>query len=395
MNCLSVCKASNTLNPMKQHLFIVLALSLVLPLQGQKSKVVAVKQMMEAGKFEEAKEAIESALENPRTSEWPRTYFTLGLLCQTAYIQGVEKNDSKKTSLYKDQLYVAYDAYEKALELDSKERLNSQISQNYYLLGNAFRKLGAKHYSQREYKEALRAFEHALLIDESDLISARADTSLIYNTSMAAYESQNWEKSIRYLSQLHDAAYSPSTSLLLSESHLKAGDTVKSEEIMMHGLEQFQYRDTMVMYVVNHLVRQEQPERAIEVLDQAIEAREDYFRFYWARALVYEEMELYDEAIQSLLKAAALSEDRPELYYHLGVLYYNIGIDLRKSALSITENSAYREARETYLAKFREAVRWLERSYELDPQDEKTISRLHQLYNQLQMKEKQESLPEY
>lgn len=380
---------------MKHYIFIVLALSLVLPLRAQKSKVVAVKQMMEAGKFEEAKEAIESALENSRTSQWPRTYYTKGLLCQTAYAQGVEKNDSKKTSLYKDQLYVAYDAYEKALELDSKERLNSQIRQNYYLLGNAFRKLGARHYTLREYKEALRAFEHAILIDESDLISARVDTNLIYNISMAAYESQNWQKAIRYLDLLHDAAYSPSTSLLLSESHLKAGDTVKSEEVMMHGLEQFHYRDTLVMYVVNHMVRQGKMETAIEVLDSAIETSSDHYRFYWARALVYEEMDRYDEAINSLLKAAELGEDRAELYYHLGVMYYNIGIDLRESALSIAENTAYREAREAYLAKFREAVKWLELSYELDPQNEKTIARLHQLYNRLQMKEKQESLPEH
>jgi tetratricopeptide (TPR) repeat protein len=379
---------------MKHYIVILVALNLVLPVHGQKSKVVAVKQMMDAGKFDEAKEAIEEALDNPRTSKWPRTYFTKGLLCQTAYIQGVEKNDSKKTSLYDDQLYVAYDAYEKALELDSKERLNSQISHNYYLLGNAFRQLGARNYEGKEYQEALRAFEHAILIGESDLISARADTNLIYNASMAAYESQNWKKANKYLSLLHEAAFSPATSLLLSESLLKAGDTIRSEEIMMQSLEQFRYRDTLVMYVVNHQVRQGQMETAIEVLDRAIESRPDYYRFHWAQALVYEEMDRYDEAVNSLLNASELSQDRPELYYHLGVLYYNIGIDMRESAFSISENSAYMEARKEYLAKFREAVRWLERSYELDPQNQKTIARLHQLYNQLQMKEKQESLPE-
>lgn len=394
MKCLSACRAHNFCIPMKHYIVILISLSIALQLHGQKSKVVAVKQMMDAGKFEEAKEAIESALENPRTSGWPRTYYTKGLLCQTAYLQGVEKNDNKKTSLYEDQLFVAYEAYEKALELDTKERLNSQIRQNYYLLGNAFRQLGSKNYSRKEHKEALRAFEHAILIGESDLISARVDTNLIYNASMAAYESQNWEKAAKYLTVLHEASYSPSTSLLLSESYLKAGDSVRSEEIMMHSLEQFQYRDTLVMYVVNHQVRQGQMERAIDVLDKAIEARAEHFRFYWARALVYEEMDRYDEAIGSLLKATEFSEERPRLYYHLGVLYYNVGIDLRESALSIPDNAAYREAREEYLSKFREAVRWLERSYELDPTNEKTIARLQQLYNRLQMKEKQDSLPE-
>ena len=69
-----------------------------------------------------------------------------------------------------------------------------------------------------------------------------------------------------------------------------------------------------------------------------------------------------------------------------------MGIDLRESALHIREEDAYREAREQYLDKFREAVKWLERSYKLDPHHEETVSTLNQLYYQLHMKQEQESL---
>jgi len=146
------------------------------------------------------------------------------------------------------------------------------------------------------------------------------------------------------------------------------------------------------MYVVNRLVKAENMETAITVLDKSIEAKPDNYRFLWARALVYEEMNLYEEAIASLLLATKLSTDRPELFYHLGVCYYNIGIELRESALSISENDSYLAAREQYLEKFREAVLWFERAYELDPGNEKTINRLQQLYYRLKMKEKQNSL---
>ena len=375
-----------------RHLVLSILVIMTLPAYAQKSKVLAVMQMIDAAKFDEAKEAIELAVENPRTSDWARTFYTKGLLCQTAYEKGVEKKDPKLTTMYGDQLYVAYDAYAKALELDSRERLHSAIRHNYYLLDNDFRKLGAKHYAQKEYKEALRAFEHAIFIGESELISARADTNLIYNAAMAAYECQNWEKAAKYLTLLHEAAYSPATSLLLSISLMNSGDTIHSEKIMMHSLEQYQYRDTLVMYVVNFQVREGNTDLAIEVLDKSIEARPENYRFLWARGLVYEEMNRYDDAIQSFLQATELSEDNPELYYHLGVGYYNIGIELRESALNITENAAYRKAREKYQEKFREAVRWLERSYELDPENQNTVTRLHQLYRQLQMTEKQKNL---
>jgi tetratricopeptide (TPR) repeat protein len=209
---------------------------------------------------------------------------------------------------------------------------------------------------------------------------------------MAAFEGQNWEKAAIYLSVLHEAAYSPGTSLLLSEARLNTGDTLRGEEIMMHSLEQYQFPDTLVMYVVNYEVRAGNMDTAIGVLDKAIAAKPEHFRFLWARGLVYEEMNRHEEAIASFLQAAEYSEDRPLLYYHLGICYYNIGVDLRESALNITDKASYGRAREEYLEKFRDAVHWFERSYELDPHNENTVTRLRQLYYQLQLKDKQESL---
>ena len=377
---------------MKQSIVTILLLGLTLSLWGQKSKVMAVMQMIDNEKYDDAKEAIELAVLNDKTSRWPRTYYAKGLLCQTAYEAGVKKKDTKKTNLYPDQLFVAYNSYEKALELDVRERLHTAISQKYYLLANDFRTMGEELYKKREYLESLRAFEHALLIGESDLISAKTDTNLVYNAAMAAYESHNWEKAIEYLNGLHADAHSTTASLLLSVAYLQSGDTIRSEEVIMEGVELYQYEDSLVMYLVNQLVTSGRMEPAINAMDRAIEARPENFIFYWARGLVYRRMDNYDEAIKSFLKAAELCQDRPLLYYHIGLSYYNVGIDLHESALGITENDEYREIREQYLDIFREAVKWLKKSYELDPHNEEIISKLNQLYNQLQMKGEQESL---
>jgi len=379
-------------NPMKYKIFILILLSLTFSVSGQKSKVLSARQAIDAGKFDEAKEAIESAVEHPGTSDWSRTHYIKGLLCQSAYEIGIEKNEVKKTSLYEDQLFVAYNSYETALELDMRKRVHSHIRQQYFLLSNDFRDMGETLYKKGDYEGALKAFEHALLVEASDLISADIDTNLVYNTGIAAYESQNWALACKYLALLHDFAYSPEASLLLSRSYVNAGDTIRGEEVMMLSLEQYEYSDSLVMYVANHLVGAGNMEKAIEVLNKSIEARPENFRFLWARGLVYEEMELYNEAIKSFLLATDISSDNPELLYHLGVCHYNIGIELRESALKISQNESYLEAREQYLEKFREAVTWFEQSYELDPMNEKTVSRLYQLYYQLQMKEKRESL---
>jgi len=377
---------------MKYSIVVTLIFGLSISLSAQKSKVLAVTQMIDAEKYDEAKEAIELALLNDKTSGWPRTHFTKGLLCQTAYEAGVKNMDSKKTNLYQDQLFVAYDSYERALELDETGKLHNAIRQKYFLLDNDFRSMGEQLFGQREYKGALRAFEHAILIGESDLISAKSDTSLVLNTAMAAYESQEWGKAITYLCGLHENAYSPSATLLLAMSCMERGDTLLGEEVLVKGLEIYQYEDSIVMFLVNQMVSTDRLEPAIGILDSAIIAKPDNFRFYWARGLVYRRMNNNDEAIKSFLMAAERSPEDPALCYHIGICYYNMGIDLRESALLITESNRFKEVREQYREKFREAVLWFERSYALNPYNEETVSTLYQLYDQLQMKEKQESL---
>jgi len=377
---------------MRQGIIIVIILCLALSSYGQKSRVLAVMQMIEAEKYDEAKEAIEQALQNEKTSGWNRTYYAKGLLCQTAYESGMEKKDTKKANLYPDQLFLAYDSYEKALELDVSERLKTTIGQKYYLLANDFRNMGEELYKKREYDAALRAFEHALMVSNSHLVSARTDTSLVYNTAMAAYQSKNWEKAIQYLKELQQVAHSIDGCTLLAMSYFESGDSLAGEEVLKEGVKTYDYEESVVMFLVNRLDDSSRHLQALEILNSAIEARPDNFRFYWARGLVYQKMGRNDDAIDSFLKAVERSPGSPELYYHLGLCYYNMGIDLRESALHIQEEDEYREAREQYLGKFREAVKWLEQSYKLDPHNEDTISTLNQLYYQLHMKQEQESL---
>ena len=377
---------------MKRSFFLIFLFCLAVSASGQKSRVLAVMQMIDAKKYAEAKEAIELAVWNDRTSNWHRTYYAKGLLCQTAYEEGVEKKDNKITKLYEDQLYLAYESYEKAVELDVNGRKHSAVSQKYYLLSNDFRKLGLEHYAKHEYQEALRAFEHALLVINSKLVTVPADTNLVYNTAMVAYESENWEKAIGYLSGLHEDAYAQNVSLLLVDAHLQNGDTLQAEAVLMEGVKLYEYSDTLVLYLVNWLAGTDKKDLAIEILNEAIETHPDNFRFHWALGLVYRRMDNSEEAIKSLKVATELTTEKPaELYYHVGVCYYNTGIDLRENALQISENDEYQVVRNQYLAQFREAVKWLEISYELDPTSEKTITKLSLLYFQLQMREKQET----
>lgn len=359
---------------------------------AQKSRVISVFQLIEAGKYEDAKEAIEQAIWNDKTSRWHRTYYAKGLLCQKAFEAGFEKNEKEKTALYPDQLFVAYDAYEKALELDKRSRLHSVISTQYYQLVNDFQKLGERLYRQKEYQNALDAFEQALLLSKSPLLSAETDTSLVYNTALAAYESGNWEKAISYFTGLNGDGYAPDIALLLYRIYLETGDSLMAEEVLADGVDRYDHDQTIVLELVDFLMNSHRTQDAVRLLDSAMVSKPENAVFPWTCGLVHQKTGEYDKAIRLLTKASELDPAEPMILYHLGISHYNIGVAINENARHIRNNAAYQSERDRARASFTEAIQWLEKAHEMDPGHKPTIEKLYQLYYHLQMTGKQKSL---
>ncbi len=376
----------------RQVFFIWVLLGLTLAASGQKSRVLSVFQLIESGKYEDAKVAIELAIWNDRTAKWPRTYYAKGLLCQSAFEAGFEKNETKKPKLYPDQLFVAYDAYEKAMRLGSKDKLNTLISLQYSGLANDFQKLGKRLFLKKDYAGAMEAFEHALLVSKSPLLTVQTDTSLVYNIAMAAYESKNWNKAISYLTGLDQDGFSPNTTLLLYRAHLANGDSLLGEEVLIEGVERYNNDENIVLQLVDLLVTAGRMESAIQILDSAYVRMPENYLFPWTLGMVYQRMGMNELAIGNFVKASDLAPGEVRIYYNLGICYYNIGVEISESARLIQNNVKYQAARMQAKASFEGSVRWLEKAYEIDPGDQQTISKLYQLYYRLQMTEKRKTM---
>lgn len=372
--------------------FSVVILGLSLTASAQKSRVISANNLLDSEKYEEAKTAIDLAVQHDKTYDWHRTYLVKGMLCQKAFQSGFEKEEKKKTELYANQLYVAYDSYEKALELDSGRRTRALVETQYYPLVNDFQKLGKRHYQKRDYARALKAFEQALLLAKSPLISVKIDTGLIYNTALAAYESRNWDKAILYLSGLDEDAYSTEVSLLLQKAYLSVNDSLAGENILRDGVKKYDYDRTIVMQLVDLYVDAGKWEEAILLMDSSIIHKPENHYFPWTRGLLYQNREMYEPAIADLKLASELAPEEVEILYNLGVCYYNMGVELNESALRIRSNSKYRAVRAKALSNFKEAVTWFEKAHQASPEDQDTIRKLYQLYSRLEMSEKRREM---
>lgn len=378
---------------MSKVVFLSIAiLGLSLTVCAQKSRVISANNLIEDEKYVEAKEAIELAILNKKTTNWHRTYLVKGLLCQKAFESGFDKNETKKTELYPDQLFVAYDSYEKALELDSSIRIHALVETQYYLLVNDFQKLGKRHYQKREYDLAMNAFEHALLLSKSPLISVEMDTGLIYNTAISAYESKNWDKAILYLTGMDEDAYAPEISILLQKAYLAVNNPLAGETVLKDGVYKYDYDRRIVLRLVDLYMEADRWDEAIALMDSSIIHKPDNFYFPWTRGLLFQNREMYEQAIADLMRASKLAPDEVDIYYNLGVCYYNMGVELNESALRIRNNTLYRSVRAKAKTNFTEALKWFEEAHQVSPGHQATINKLYQLYSWLEMTEKRDEM---
>ena len=362
-------------------LFILVFWGFSLVSQAQRSKVISVFQLIETSRFDEAKKAIEEAITDKKTMEWPRTWYARGLLCQVA-------NDKKKPNLYPDQLYVAFDSYEKALSLDTRGRMDGKIAPSYTRLANDFQKLGEKHYNSRKYKDALKAFEHALYINQSPVMSVLIDTNLVYNTALAAYESKEWDKAIDYLSQLHEGNYSTNATHLLFAAYIEKRDTVSAERVLVEGIDRYNDDEDLVLLLVDLLYKTNNAERAVTKLDSVFSRNPSRYIFPYTKGLVYQKTGKYQNAIDAYDDAIKLTQDEFNIYTNLGTCYYNIGVEIEENARTITNNSAFLEEKTKAAAAFESAVSCLEKAHEKNPKDQKVIAKLYQLYKVLGITDK-------
>lgn len=348
--------------------------------------------LIETARYNEAKGAVEELISSEEAAGWPRTWYARGLLSQKAYREGMSKNDKKLFELYPDQLYVAFESYQRADSLDKSGRLDKQLLPRYVLLANDFQKAGERHFSNREYQEALRAFEHALGITQRPAFGFSVDTNLVYNAALAAYEARKWNKAAEYLARLHGYNYSPNVAHLLFNASLAKGDTLSGKNVLREGIEKYEENETLVLLLADlHLLREEYSS-AVLVLDHAILRDSANYVYHNTKGLIYQRTEDFENAIAAYKDAIELAPDEHMTYLNLATCYYNIGVDIEESTRTMTNISLVLRERQKSSAAFEQAVHWLDQVYEKEPEDQEVLKRLHELYRMLRIYDKVLSL---
>lgn len=378
---------------MKRLLILTIFLSgcaVLSPLQ--RSKLLTVSNLIDSGKFVEAKEVVEELVSDNESNKWARTWYLKGHLCQTAYQEGVKRNDKSLQELYPEQLYVAYTSYARALTLDKGGRLERQIAPKYVLLANELQKIGEAHYRARRYSEALKAFEFAHKISQSRILSIEPDMNLVYNIALSAYESKEWDKAKQHLEQLHRGNYSSNASHLLSNAHLEMGDTLAAQRVLREGITKYQNNIDLVLLLTDLYHKRHETDEAIKMLDEVIAKNPSDYFYVYTKGLVYQKANKYNEAIEAYKRANAIAPNELMVYVNIATSYYNIGVSIEENTRTITNSRLVQEEKARSQEAFNSAISWLDQAYERGIDDVTILTKVYDLYRLLRVTDKVRSI---
>jgi len=381
---------------------LIIFLLSVTTLFAQKGKVTSALGNKEAGKLYKALAAIEEAIDatNPKTESsinWPRTWEVRGEIYQAVF----QSKDENYKKLYADPLAEAFKSYQKAIELDTKNKFSNSVRIKLQLLIQDLISQAETAFNAQNYDEALASFEQILAIEDAPVYKAESpnlvDTVIVYNAALTAYSAKKFDKAIVYYKIAAKYKYNGAqTYERLSESYLSKKDTVGALEVMQQGLKEYPGNSAILVQLINIYEKVNRLNEAMKYLDMAITNEPNNESFYLFRGILLDRMKNPEEAIKSYLKAIELKPGNFDALFNLGILYYNIGVIQIDVANAVPSNQPEKYEAEKVKAdlEFKKALPYLEKAYELKTDDSSLLEALKNVYYRLQMLDKYQAMIE-
>ncbi|PID92352.1 MAG: hypothetical protein CSA96_03700 [Bacteroidetes bacterium] len=318
------------------------------------------------------------------------------------FVNGVLQQWKRIDPIHPDPLSVAIEAYKKALELDTKGKIDSKVKENLIELKAQLKRDGVNDYYFEDYNRALKAFENVLDVNSIDLFAGELDTLMVQYSGIISREIAGktnnmdlYRKAISYYTQLAEAGFGgPNTYLQMKMDYMNLGDTLKAMEVLKEAYEKYPDTVNVVANLADTYIQMKDFDGGIAFMEKAIEANPSIPEFYYwnGRLLINkEEVETMEKAIESYKKAGEL---KPELYYvwyDLGYIFYLQGADFYERGNQEEHEATREKLLELGKEKYTAAIPNLEKAFKLNKDNRdiqfETLDLLQRIYYKEQMME--------
>ena len=221
---------------MKKALSLVLLITVCVgTVFSQSSQVVSAWNYVKYGQFEEAKTAINQAINDPKTSTWPKTWFYRGSIYLAIY------NDSSFKKNNPDALPESIRSFEKSMEVSAggKNEYKDQLQAGLQECALSSFNEGVTPYNEKNYQLAYNSFKQSADVYEyinKTFQTKTVDTlATLYAAHAATKLKKYGEAEVLYQSLLDKGISQPDIYASMGELYVGMGDTAKAIAIISKG----------------------------------------------------------------------------------------------------------------------------------------------------------------
>ena len=356
---------------------------------SQKNVRQTASNFLKEGKLDKALEAINQCVLDPTTATDPKAWFIRGNI----YLEIANTKDEKYKALDPDPLSKAMESYQKATEFDTKKEYTEDIFAKVNWQRNNYFNQAVEFYNQKQYKEAMLAFENGATALNS--IHINDTISLFYAAACAGLANDNAKAKQYYVELLRQGAKSTTIYVSLSDIYRQEKDSAQALKVVRDGLKLYPNDLRLFLTETNIYLTFGNTQKALNNLKLATQKDTSNATVFFALGTIYDNLsndttqtapvrgEAFNLAIDAYKKAIKLNPAYFEPNYNIGALYVNKAATILDQANKLpldaeAELKKLKEEADSYLEM---AVPYLEKASELQPDDINTLISLKQIYS--------------
>jgi len=356
----------NTFKTITKWTLSLVLVSFFYQANAQAFKVETVKMLLMDNSVDDSEKDLQKALEliNEASSHSsspgdPKFHYYRGLL----HLKIANRRlDDPLWQEVKDPIQVAYESFNKVMEVDKKNKFTKDAKLNMLNVAVGMYNKGQNAYIVEDYVTAIQAFQltkDLMQYDTEKLLEKSNLTSQVV-TSMIAYchmATKNNKMAISNFKDLINSGYNDENVFInLAILQLEEKDTLGALETIDKGKQIFETNKNLINLELDLYLKLGRSEELITKLNQAVDQDPYNPIYYFARAVTYEGMKKFDLAEQDYNKAIEANSGYYDAYYNLGVMYTNRAAEIieemnSKDNLKMADYDAYKSKYEALYKK--------------------------------------------
>ncbi len=379
-----------------KKLILLISMSLLFISVGfaQKSNRTSAYMYKEKGQLEEAKTAIDKAIQNDKTKNDAKTWLYYGEIyydIASSPLPQFRKLDTLAATK-------AFMGLKKAKTLDSlsrKKRISKEADEYIKKLGPVFYGQGGTVFKEKKYDKAMQYFKDAFEVSQA---LGAFDTTAAFNVGITGVLGKRPKVAAEYLKKCVDVQFKdPKIFIYYNRALQQLGDTAGAFAAIKLGRVRFPDNLSLLLEQAQLYLEKGQSEELIKSLKEAIVKKPDNpananFNFLIGKS--YDDMENPDSAKIYYEEAIKVNPKFFEAYYNIGAIYINKAARIQKVAndLPLSKNKEFKVMEKEANDNLKKAIPWLVKARAIKPDDKPTYKGLKEAYARLKMNDKLKEL---